>query len=198
MKKHSRITKYVAALAAMVAAQALAYEGESVVGVAMEEGVPGGAIVAAQELTATVDAIEVETRKVTLVMPDGAKTAYQAGPAVANFDQIKVGDQLSVVAVEAIAVAVYKGDEPAEDTAAAGAALAPLGEKPGMLIGDAVTLHATVTALDLTGRTAVIEFADGGTKTVQVRDDVDLGNVAVGDHVAIRLVEALLVRVTAP
>ena len=185
-------------LVTAVALSALAVESESVVEVITEEGVPGGAIVAAQEITATVEAIDRETRTVTLVMPDGARAEYQAGPEVANFDQMKAGDRLRVVAIEAIAVALRKGDEPAEDGAAVGGALAPLGEKPGMLIGGAVEVHATIQSLDMEARTATLEMPDGSTKTVKVREDVDMAQAAVGDKVSIKLVKALAVVVQAP
>jgi hypothetical protein len=198
MTKYASITIQAIALSAAVAVRTLAVESESGVAVIAEEGVPGGAIVAAQQITATVEAVAADTRKVTLVMADGKKSDYTAGPAVANFNQIKAGDQIKVTALQAIAVALRKGDEPAEDSAAAGVALAPLGDKPGMLIGDAVAVHATVKALDTEARTATLEMPDGSTKTVQVRADVDMSKAAIGDKVAIKLVEALAISVQAP
>lgn len=198
MTRHVRATLSAALLAAASATCAWANEAGSAVAVVAEEGVPGGAIVAAQGATATVAGIAAETRKITLTMPGGKQAVYKAGPAVANFDQIKVGDRIKVVAIEALAVALRKGDEPLKDNAAAGVALAPLGDKPGMLVGNAVELHATVKALDTEKRTGTLELADGSKKTVSVRPDVDMARIAVGDKVSIRLVELLAIQVQAP
>lgn len=198
MIKDARHALHAVILVTAVALAALAVESESVVEVITEEGVPGGAIVAAQEITATVESIDPSTRTVTLVMPDGIKTEYKAGPAVANFDQMKAGNVLRVVAIEAVAVALRKGGEPAEDNVTVGGAAAPLGDKPGMLIGGAVEVHATVQSLDTEARTATLEMPDGSTKTVEVREDVDMAQAAVGDKVSIKLVQALAVVVQEP
>ncbi len=156
-----------------------------------EEGVPGGVIANITEATATVKAVDAGSRKVTLALSGGAEETFVAGPEVANFDQIEVGDELKIKAVESIAVSMLGEDDTAENSAVAGAALAPLGDKPGLLIGGAVEIHATVESIDLEKRQGTLKFADGETQLVTVRDDVDLTKIKIGDGVKIEIVKAL-------
>ncbi len=47
-------------------------------------------------VTATVEAVDLATRMVTLVGPDGKSFVVQAGEQVRNLDQVKVGDKVTV------------------------------------------------------------------------------------------------------
>jgi hypothetical protein len=163
-----------------------------------QPGVPGGAFVDTYEVRATVTGIDTATRKVTLVSPDGVKTEVKAGPEVANFDQIRIGDQVKVRAVESMVVFLKKKGAPGGDFAAAAVGVAPEGAKPGLAMAQTVELTAKVTALDLKRRKATLLYPDGVKQTVKVRDDVDLAKVAVGDEVVLRSTEALAILVEKP
>jgi hypothetical protein len=162
------------------------------------EGVPGGAVVATYELTATVAAIDKTSRRVTLVDAAGIKTTVKAGPEVVNFDQIRVGDQLRVTAAEELAVYVAGADETPSDGGAALVALSPVGAKPGGLLAETTQVTAKVTAINVEQHKATLQFEDGSTRTVAVRPDVDLSKRKVGDKVVIRLTEALAITVSKP
>ena len=165
---------------------------------AYQQGVPGGIFVETYKSTATVTAIDAATRKVTLVTPDGRKETFKAGPGVVNFDQIRVGDQVKATVTEQLAVYMAKDNPPASEGEAALVALAPKGAKPGGLMANTVQVIAKVTAIDLKHHKATLQFPDGTTKTVAVRQDVDLSQRQVGEEVVIRTTEVLAISVEKP
>jgi hypothetical protein len=172
--------------------------GESDGGVAVTEGVPGGTVVQTYELKATVTAIDKAARKVTLMDATGIKTTVKAGPEVANFDQIRVGDELDIIAAKELVVSVTGEGETPSDSGAQMVALAPKGAKPGAIMAETTQVTAKVTAINAEQHTATLQFEDGSTRKVAVRPDVDLSKRKVGDKVAIRTTEALAIRVVKP
>lgn len=162
-------------------------------GAAFVEGTAGGIFVETSEITAKVAAIDPASRKVTLVSDDGIKQVVQVGPEAINFDQIRVGDQLTVTATEQLAVEMSApGDT---DGGAALVALAPRGAKPGGLVAEAVQVSGTITAIDADKRTATLGFEDGATRTFPVRSDVDLSQRKVGEKVTFRVTEMMALHV---
>ena len=171
-------------------------EGKGEVVAAGQKGVPGGIIVETYQTTAKVTAIDATTRKVTLQMQDGKKTTFKAGPEVVNFPQIQVGDQVKARVTEELAVAMAKPGTQPDNGAAALVALAPVGAKPGGLMAETVQITAKITAINLKGHKATLQFPDGTTHTVAVRKDVDLTQRKVGEEVVIRCTEAIAITVT--
>lgn len=166
--------------------------------VAYREGTAGGVVVKTLEITARVAAIDAASRKVTLISPGGIKQTVKVGPEAINFDQIRVGDRLHVVATEELLVDLARPGEPTDDNAEAVVALAPRGAKPGGLLAQTAQTTATVTAIDQAARTATLRFADGSTKTFPVRADVELARYKAGDQVVIQVTEMVALSVDAP
>jgi hypothetical protein len=165
---------------------------------AIQPGQPGGVRVETIKETATVTGIDKAARKVTLVTPEGAKTTFTAGPEVANFAQIEVGDQVKATVTEQLVVFVRKPGEPSGDGAAAAVALAPYGAKPRGLLANTVEITAKVKSLDVKRHEATLLFPDGTSKTFKVRKDVDLTKQTVGADVVIRATEAVAISVEKP
>lgn len=166
--------------------------------VAYQAGVPGGVIVETHELTATVSAVDAARRKVTLVTRDGQKTTVTCGRDIINFDQIRVGDQLTVVVAEEFVAYLASAGGPQGSGATTAVVLAPKGAKPGGVVADTVQVTAKVTAIDLVQHKATLQFPDGSTRTVAVRRDVDLTQRKVGEEVVIRVTEMLAISVSKP
>lgn len=165
---------------------------------AYQPGVPGGVMVETFKETATVTAIDPATRQVTLITSDGTKTTVKAGPEVANFAQIEVGDRVKATVTDKLLIFVPKPGESAADQATAAVALAPLGEKPGGAMASTTQFTARVTAVDLKRHTATLQLPDGTSKTFNVRPDVELTKETVGVDVVIRITEAIAVSVEKP
>ncbi len=163
-----------------------------------QEGVPGGVVVETHRLTATVSAIDADSRKVTLVSPDGKKAAVKCGPDVINFEQIRVGDQLKVLVTEELVAYLAEAGAPPSDGAATVVALAPKGARPSGVMAGTVQVTAKVAAIDLNKHEATLQFPDGDTRIVAVRKDVDLTQRKVGEAVVIRTTEVLALSVEKP
>lgn len=151
-------------------------------------------------ITATVTAVDHATRNVTLKGPKGKEVTVQAGPEVQNFDQLKVGDQVTAHYQAAVAVQVMAANsaQPGVDYSA-GQATAPAGGEPGMKVGQAVTVTSKLTAVDLKHHTVTLAGPDGKERTIEVKDparQAQLSKLKVGDMVVATYVEALAVTVT--
>jgi hypothetical protein len=154
--------------------------GEATGALAYQEGVPGGVVVNTVEVRAKVTAIDLTTRKATLMGPDGKKFTVKAPPEAINLDQVKVGDRVKATLTEELVV--YLGDKTsaADDGGAAVVALAAKGAPAGGVAASVEQVTGTVTAIDQQKRTATLRFEDGTVKTFPVRSDVDLSQRKVG------------------
>ena len=166
--------------------------------VAVVAGEAGGVVEDTFTTTATVSDINKSERKVTLKASDGTKTSFTAGPQIRNFDQLKEGDKVSATVIERLEVFVRGSGEDPRVTHSAALARAPKGAMPGALVAESYEIVAAVKSIDQSARTAVLAFADGQTRTVKVRPDVDLTRYKVGDNVVIRVTAALTVLADRP
>jgi hypothetical protein len=158
----------------------------------------GQVVVNSITLTNTVVAIDAPQRTIELKHADGKTTRYKCGPQVANFAQIKVGDQVKATVVDEMALFLKPASQ-TQSIAATGAVVgARLGAKPGVVSLDTLNFTATVLAIDPWRHQVTLQTADGRTKPVQVGEFVNLADFNVGDHVVVRLTQALAVLVEKP
>lgn len=184
------------AIAALQSCSSIEADSES--SAKLTRGVPGGTFVQTTKITATVTAIDPAKRKIALVTPKGEKLSVEADSEVTNFDQIRIGDQLRVTLNEELVVRMAKPGEKIEDRGAALIGLAPAGDKPGVVTAETYETSATVTAINLKKRKATLQFTDGSTKKVTVREDVDLSKHKVGDKVVIQATETFAILLEKP
>ncbi len=69
---------------------------------------PGFAAVDAVEVTATVQAIDYQTRDVTLLGPEGRSIKVKAGPEVKRLNEVKPGDTVLARLTKAVSITVSK------------------------------------------------------------------------------------------
>ena len=81
---------------------------------------PGAAVAVATSASAEVviKAINKRKRIITIEKKDGQTQKYTAGPAVKNFDKLKVGDTVVVTFTEIMAVYLGQDEAPSADVAA--------------------------------------------------------------------------------
>ena len=159
---------------------------------------PNGAIVTETfSTTATIVAIDTPKMKLTLQTPDGKKTTFKASPSMTNFPQLRVGDQVSAVVTEQVAVAVWKGSNPPADAAGAVVGISPTGtQNPAGFAVATELVTGQVTAIDPAKRKVTLLFQDGSSKTFKAQKGVDISQVAVGDNVSMQVTEAAAITVT--
>ena len=150
------------------------------------EGVPGGTWVESYRVPVTIAAVDPASRKVTLVAADNSRNTFTAAPDFKGFDQLHVGDQVqAAVARELVIFLRQHGMPPAADTSVA-KELIKDDEKSGILKAETVEKTAKVTAISPRQGEATLQFADGTTRNITVRRDVNVRNVKVGEEVVIR------------
>ncbi len=149
-------------------------------------------------VTNTVVSIDAAKRIVQLKHEDGKITGYKCGPQVANFAQIKVGDQVRATVVDEMALFIKPASQTQSITATGAVVGAKLGTKPGVVSLDTLDFTATVVAIDPWRHQVTLQTADGRTKPVQVGEFVNLADFSVGNQVVVRLTQALAVLVEKP
>lgn len=146
--------------------------------------------------TATVEAIDLEKRVVTLKGPKGNVFDITVGEEARNLPQVKVGDLVVVKYYESVAYRVLKPGEAAAGTQEAEVvSRAKPGAKPGGVVGREVTITATIQAIDKKKQTVTLKGPDGKTVTVKAEKPKNLEKVKVGDEVEITYTEALAISV---
>jgi len=153
-------------------------------------GEAGGVAERVVHATATVSAVDVASRKITLTTPDGEQGTYIASPEIRNLDQLRVGDKVNATLKEQLTVLVGPKRELSASHAAV-VARAPKGAKPGAMVAEVFEVVGEVAAIDKATRTATLRFKDGQTAPVAIRPDVDLSKYKVGDSVTIRVTQQL-------
>ena len=172
--------------------------GEKTTSSSYQEGVPGGIMVETYTLSATVAALDVASRQVTLATPDGRRKTVKCGPEIINFNQIHVGDRVQAMVTSELALALADANAQPMGASHAQVVLAPKGAKPGGILTETQEYIATVTAINLRRREATLRLPDDTTRTFLVRKDVDLSQRRVGEKVAVRVTVAMALSVEKP
>lgn len=147
---------------------------------------------------ATVEAIDLKKRVVTLKGPEGEIFDITAGDEVRNLAQVRVGDQVNVTYYESVAIEVRKpGKVPADSKVTVSGERAKLGEKPAGMVSGQVTVTATVEEIDAKNNHVTLKGPDGKSMFVVVKDPRNLVNVNKGDEVVITVTKALAISVEA-
>jgi hypothetical protein len=159
---------------------------------------PKGEIANKVELQATVTAIDLKTRMVTLKGPEGKETTVHVDKRARNLPQVKVGDVVKIAYVQHVAWKVRKSGESAA-TGDVGMEKAEVraepGEKPAGAMGQRVTFTATIEAIDLAKHTVTLKGPEGNSETIKARNPANLKKVKVGDLVDIVYTEAVAITV---
>jgi len=149
---------------------------------------------------ATVQAIDHETREVTLAAASGDTLTFVASPEVRNLAQVEAGDRVLAEVSEEVTIDVYanpEGIEPGMGEFAA-AARAEIGEMPGGGIMDTVVITAVVEAIDLEANTFALRGPEGNVREFAARNPDNLRRADVGDLVVITITQAVGVVVEHP
>jgi hypothetical protein len=158
---------------------------------------PGSAtVVGTAKVTATIVAIEPETRTVTLKDAKGKVVQVQVGEEARNFDQLKIGDVVTTEYREAISLSLSKTSGPRSATERVIEKRAEPGAKPGGTIGREVTVMADVISVNSKEKTVKLKGPQGNVVDVYVEDPEQLKRVHKGDQVQVVYTEAVAISVT--
>jgi hypothetical protein len=147
-------------------------------------------------ISALVEAIDHETRVVTVRKGDGEAVTFTASEEARNLDQVSVGDVLIAEYMETISIEVMAND--GMEAAAAGVsamARTEKGEMPGMAAMDATVITATVEEINLENNTFKLKGPAGNINEYTAQNPDNLRRSAVGDLVVITITESIAVTV---
>jgi Cu/Ag efflux protein CusF len=160
---------------------------------------PGMAMAQSKEVTSeiktqsgVVEAIEAQSRSVTIRKPDGTVVTTVAGPEVKRFEEIKVGDKVNARYYENLVIRLKKPGEPEVDSLTKGTTGSEQ-TLPGGTKARQLTITATIAAIDASVPSITFTGPNGGRYTSKVQDPAALAKVKVGDKVEIVWTEAVLV-----
>ncbi|MCK5387263.1 MAG: hypothetical protein KAJ39_08750 [Gammaproteobacteria bacterium] len=148
------------------------------------------------EVDARVQKIDLKSRKVTLMGPEGNLMTITAGDGVKRLNEIKVGD---IVAVE---YTTYMAAELRKPTAAeekepliiiADAGKAPAGMPPGAEVGAIVQAVVSIEIINRPFSTVTIKGPRGNYVTIPVEDEELLTEVKVGQKIIMTYAESIAV-----
>jgi Cu/Ag efflux protein CusF len=170
--------------------------------VGAQEAQPKGKGMAAAHsttVTATVEKIDAANRVLTLKGPEGNVIDVSVSPAVKRFDQVKVGDRLTITYTESLVIGVAKADASSPLGVSYEESTKPApGEKPAGVIARQVQATVAVEKVDATAATITVHTSDGSTKVFHVSDAKKLEGINPGDKITITYKDALAISVKAP
>jgi len=160
-------------------------------------GIPGKVAGSrAFKVTATVKALDMASREITLEDAQGRTESFRVGPEVRNLAQVRVGDKVVVNYVEGLMMQMQTaGEAPVEPEAAVTAGRAAPGETPGAGMAAGVRATVTIVAIDTNNRIVVFEGPQGNLYQVKAGPDVHLEKAKVGDRLVANYTEALAITV---
>lgn len=147
-------------------------------------------------VTAVVNKIDLEKRRVTLTLDNGKAKTYKVDKAAVNLDQVQVGDHVKMSYTEELMITVNKSGETPSAASIGAVNLAPKGSKPGGVMVNTTAISGKILAIDSEKRKVTYEDAQGKKKTVKVRKSVDISGLAVGESVDAVMTESVVFSVT--
>ncbi len=151
------------------------------------------------QIQGKVKSIDKQNRSVVVVGPQGKEVALALGPQARNFDQIKVGDLVTLTYVQALALDLHKsvnGGKLGQPIVSEESVRAAPGSKPAGAVERTVSLTANVMKVDQKSQMVTLK---GPNRTVELKakDPAVLQKIKVGDQVDATFTEAIAIEVTA-
>jgi hypothetical protein len=147
-------------------------------------------------VSAAVEAIDHQTRVVTVRKPDGEEITFTASEEARNLDQVEVGDVLIAEYVESVSIDVMANDGMEADSAELAAmGRTAEGEMPGFAAMDTSVVIATVEEINVEANTFKLKGPEGNVREYVARNPDNLKRAVVGDLVVITVTEAIAIAV---
>jgi Cu/Ag efflux protein CusF len=152
------------------------------------------------EVSATVTSVDAATRMIELRDDSGGTAAFEAGPEVKNFAQIRPGDKVVLSYYRGIAAHVLPPGTATDrkvDQIDLAASAAP-GDKPGAGVGSAKHGTVVVQKVDTKANTLTFLHPDGKSRTLPIESEEGrtfIRKLKKGDKIDVVYAEAMAVEV---
>lgn len=144
--------------------------------------------------SAIVEALDQESRMITIRRPSGTRTTFKVGERVKNLHKVHVGDRVLVDYHESLAIQVVKPGTTGDQRETVVDSAEP-GEKPDGFVVEKTTMIATIEQIDRSVPSITLRDRDGNIHIVRVRHPERLELVKVGDTLKITYRQAVAVSV---
>jgi Cu/Ag efflux protein CusF len=147
-------------------------------------------------LTGVVRGVDTGSRRLTVEGPDRT-VVYRVSDEVRNFDQIEVGDRVSLNYYESVAVAMADPDDPGDALTDTFGARSAEGARPGAVGAAVTTFVVELVAYDAPTGIATIRTPQGEVRSVRVARELRRFAAArdPGDRILVLVEEAVAVGV---
>lgn len=151
-------------------------------------------------LRATVTAIDLKSRKVTLTGPQGNSITLTVSDAVRNLPQVKRGDSVTVRYHRSVTYVVAPpGTKPPENSVTAAAGQAAAGQMPAGAVGAKLVITGTVVGVDPAAhRLKLVNPSGGPVHTIDVvtpEGQKAMTMIKVGDAITAVATQAVAIAV---
>ncbi|SFN55299.1 hypothetical protein SAMN05444747_1392 [Variovorax sp. OV329] len=155
---------------------------------------PGkAALVETVNISATVEAIDLPGRHVTVKGPKGKLSTLAIGPHVRNLDQVKVGDKILVRYEQALTLSLMKdGKELRSRSVSSSGNRAAVGAEPAGVVGKKIEVTADVTAVNAKTKMVTLKGPEQSVD-LKVNDPEQFKAIRVGDQVQAVYTEAVAI-----
>jgi Cu/Ag efflux protein CusF len=146
--------------------------------------------------TATVEKVDLEHRKVALLLEDGKTKTFKVDKSVENLDRVKPGDRLKMTYTDELVVYVGKTGEAPSASSGGFVKVAAKGDKPGAYMVNTETTSGKVLDVDPEKHRVTLEEANGHKKTVKVSKKItNLDRLKVGESIDVAITETLAIAI---
>jgi hypothetical protein len=133
--------------------------------------------------SATVTAVDLGKRTLTLQPDDGPAQTIRVGDEVKRLDEVAPGDRIVTEVSQGLLLEVLApGSGPAAPASAAVSERAGASQPPEGLGAAAVRTTATIKAIDMASRMVVVETPEGNVYQLRAGPEVRLDRAKVGDR----------------
>lgn len=153
------------------------------------------------EAVATITAIDMENRLLTIEGPDGDSIVVKASDKVKNLPQIEVGDKVVIKYFKSITAGIVKHgkDEKLGTEVLSAKASAPLGEKPAGAGVVEMTRRVEVVFVDPIQKFISVRDPDRGLRKISLKESPDLQHylkeLKEGDVIEVTYTDAMAIEV---
>jgi hypothetical protein len=151
-----------------------------------------------REISATVTALDLAERAMTIKGPAGNEFTVEVDPAVQNLAQVKVGDKVVARYYESIGADLRQAGDSTSPKIELTDAVAAAGQRPAAMAGERMTIPVTIVAVDKDAHVVRFYGADRRVRELAVQTPeakAYIRKLRGGDEVIVTFTEALAISV---
>jgi Cu/Ag efflux protein CusF len=148
--------------------------------------------------TATIQAIDITSRMLTLRLENGQEDTFSVGPEVRRFNELKVGDTIKVTYYESLVFQVRKPGEKVDPASVDVALNRAKGALPAGTLSVQDKMTVTVKAIDPAVPSVTVTTQDGRTVVRRIENKKNIEGLKVGDQIDITYTRALVSSIERP